>query len=382
MSLEISHARGPLRTQSEQPVLSVIVPTYDEATNLEPLIARLDKALAGISWEVIFADDNSPDGTHALAKKLAAKDRRVRCLRRVGRRGLAGACIDGVLASSAPYVAVMDGDLQHDEAVLMRMTRRLQDGEGDLAIGTRYCDGGSASGLETHRGLLSRSANLLTQRLLGVRISDPMSGFFVVRREAFEQVAPRLTQDGFKILLDLVTTAKSHLTIIEEPYAFRKRASGESKFQLRTGLEFLGLIAAKISNGAIAPRFVPYAFVGLIGLAVHLAALTSLHTHLGFEVSQAAATFTAMTTNFLVNNTLTYSDMRLRGLAMFKGLFLFGLISATGFAANVGIATLLYGQQHTWWLSGVAGAVIGSVWNYSMSNRLVWHAREPVTECY
>jgi dolichol-phosphate mannosyltransferase len=360
----------------------VVVPTYDEAENIEPLITRLDRALMGMSWEVIFADDNSPDGTHVLAKKLAETDRRVRCLRRVGRRGLAGACIDGILASSAPYVAVMDGDLQHDEAVLLRMTRRLQDGEGDLAIGTRYCDGGSASALNAHRGLLSRLATVLAQHLLGVRISDPMSGFFVVRREAFERFAPRLTQDGFKILLDLVTTAKTHLTIIEEPYAFRERILGGSKFQLRTGLEFLGLMAAKISNGVIAPRFVPYAFVGLIGLAVHLAALTSLHTRFGFEISQAVATFVAMTTNFLVNNTLTYRDMRLRGLAMIKGLFLFCLIGATGVVANVGIATLLYGQQHNWWLSGVAGAVIGSVWNYSMSNRLVWHAREPLAECY
>lgn len=375
MPKQTLETRNHRQTESAQPVLSVVIPTYEEAENLLPLLRKLENALSGIDWEVIFADDNSPDGTHSLAKKLSLGNRRIRCLRRVGRRGLAGACIDGILSSSAPFVAVMDGDMQHDETVLVRMLRRLQDDEGDIVIGTRYSSGGSAAAFSMHRGFLSRTANTLTQKLLGVGISDPMSGFFMVRREAFENFAPQLSHEGFKILLDLLATAKSELQIVEEPYEFRSRQTGESKFGLRTGLEFLGLVAARLSNGIIAPRFVPYAFVGTIGLFVHFAVLRTMLNFLGFERAQALATFIAMLANFEINNILTYRDMRLRGLEAIRGAAVFCVIGATGFIANIGIATLLYGANHVWWLAGAAGALIGAVWNFSMSNRLVWQQK-------
>lgn len=373
MSLQILEARS--FSECVQPLLSVVVPTYQEAGNLLPLLRKLKNALSHIDWEIIFADDNSPDGTHSLAKKLSLHDRRIRCLRRVGRRGLAGACIDGILSSSAPYVAVMDGDMQHDEMVLVRMLRRLQDGEGDVVIGTRYAEGGSAAVFSKQRSFLSRTANALARKLLGVRISDPMSGFFMVRREAFETFAPELSHEGFKILLDLLATAKSGLRVVEEPYEFRSRQIGESKFGLRTGLELLGLVVSRLSGGIIAPRFVPYAFVGTIGLFVHFAVLRSMLPILGFERSQALATLVAMLANFTINNRLTYSDMRLGGFAAIRGAAIFCLIGTTGFIANIGLATLLYGAGHRWWLAGAAGALIGAAWNFSMSNRLVWRQR-------
>jgi dolichol-phosphate mannosyltransferase len=375
MSVQVLEARSYPKTESAQPILSIIVPTYEEAGNLLPLLQKLNSALPNIDWEVIFADDNSPDGTHSLAKRLSLGDRRIRCLRRVGRRGLAGACIDGILASSAPYVAVMDGDMQHDETVLARMLRRLQDGEGDVVVGTRYTEGGSAAIFSTHRGLLSRAANAMTQKLLGVRISDPMSGFFMVRREAFETFAPQLSHEGFKILLDLLATARSELQTVEEPYKFRSREIGESKFGLRTGLEFLGLVASRLSGGVVAPRFVPYAFVGTVGLLVHFSILRAMLHLAGFERSQALATLGAMLANFAINNVLTYRDMRLRGLAAVRGAAVFCMIGAAGFIANIGIATLLYDAKHVWWLAGAAGALIGAVWNFSMSNRLVWRQK-------
>ncbi|HEY8948251.1 MAG TPA: glycosyltransferase family 2 protein [Rhizomicrobium sp.] len=372
MSAQVIEARAYPQTASEQPILSVVIPTYDEAGNLLPLLRKLDSALSSVDWEVIFADDNSPDGTHALAKTLSLNDRRIRCLRRVGRRGLAGACIDGILASSATYVAVMDGDMQHDESVLARMLHRLQDAEGDIAVGTRYIEGGSAAAFSMHRGFLSRAANALTRAVLGVRVSDPMSGFFMIRRDVFERFAPQLSHEGFKILLDLLAVAKSELRIVEEPYEFRTREIGESKFSLRTGLEFLGLVVSRLSGGLVAPRFVPYAFVGAIGLLVHFGVLRLGLQETTFARSQALATFVAMLVNFVVNNMLTYRDSRLRGFAAARGAAIFCLIGATGFVANIGISTLLYGADHLWWLAGLAGALIGAFWNFSMSNRLVW----------
>ncbi|MBS0273302.1 MAG: glycosyltransferase family 2 protein [Proteobacteria bacterium] len=376
MVLQQNLPRPPSKAPQRSLELSIIVPTYNEAGNLASLIRKLSQVLSGISWEVIFADDNSPDGTHRLAKEIALADPRVRCLRRVGRRGLAGACIDGILSSSAPYVAVMDGDLQHDEAILLRMLHTLEDSDMDIVVGTRYREGGSAIGLAGHRGAISRFATALTGWLLPVPVSDPMSGFFMVRRDRFEEVAPQLSHDGFKILLDLLATARN-LRISEEPYLFRAREQGESKFDLRASLEFLGLLAAKTTGDVIEPRFVPYAFVGALGMVVHFVVLKSAlqGAGLSFEVSQSVATLFAMIANFFVNNVLTYKDLRIRGWRILKGLAIFCTIGAAGFVANIGVAHWLYGDNHVWWMAGAAGALIGAVWNYAMSSRLVWHLR-------
>jgi dolichol-phosphate mannosyltransferase len=369
------HARPSSGDARQCPTLSIIVPTYNEAENLVPMIRQLEHTLAGTSWEVIFADDNSPDGTHHLAKRIALEDHRVRCLRRLGRRGLAGACIDGILSSSATYVAVMDGDRQHDEALLLRMLHRLEDDEADIVVGTRYREGGSALAFDTRRGWISRVATKMAKVLLGVSLSDPMSGFFMVRRDRFEEIAPRLSHDGFKILLDTVASTNGRLRIAEEPYVFRVRENGHSKFDLRAVLEFLGLLAAKSTNDIIEPRFVPYAFVGTIGLLVHFLVLKGRLHQDGFEGSQSMATFCAMLANFFLNNLLTYKDLRLRGFGLFKGALIFCAIGTTGFIANIGVASWLYGEDRVWWLAGAAGALIGAVWNYAMSSKLVWRSR-------
>src|SRR5665213_2588387 len=155
--------------------LSIVIPTYKECGNVAELVRRLDGALAGIAREAIYVDDNSPDGTAQAVKEIAARDPRIRCLKRVGRRGLAGACIEGMLSSAAPYVAVIDADLQHDEKVLPAMLARLRQGDIDLVAGTRYVEGGSAAGLAHGRDFLSRLATRLTRLLVGTALSDPMS---------------------------------------------------------------------------------------------------------------------------------------------------------------------------------------------------------------
>ena len=377
MPLEKIAAPAFWATHRTPPVLSVVVPTYNEADNLALLARGLEDALAHIAWEVIIADDNSPDGTHRLAKQMALSNPHIRCVRRIGRRGLAGACIDGILSSSAPYVAVMDGDLQHDEGLLLRMLHRLEDGDADLVVGTRYREGGSAPGLNGQRGAISRFANAMARNLLGVSVSDPMSGFFMVRRDRFEDIAPRLSHDGFKILLDLLASAEDKLRVAEEPYVFRERRRGESKFDFRAGLEFLGLLVAKLTRDVIEPRFIPYAFVGTLGLLVHFVLLKGFLqvAGLNFEASQSLATLIAMLANFFLNNGLTYKDIRLRRLALLKGAAIFCVIGTTGFIANIGVASWLYSQNPVWWIAGVAGALIGAVWNYTMSSRLVWRLR-------
>ena len=356
--------------------LSVVIPTYKERGNVAELIIRLDRTLRGIAWEAVFVDDNSPDGTADAVKAIARTDSRIRCIRRVGRRGLAGACIEGMLSSSAPFVAVMDADLQHDERVLPAMLVKLQSGQFDLVAATRYIEGGSAQSFSEKRGAISHFATRLTQRALGTTLSDPMSGFFMMRRDAFDAMAARLSPVGFKILLD-IATASEGLRIAEQPYEFGARGAGDSKFNVQIGLEFLGLLLAKLSNGLVDPRFIFFALVGAIGIAVNLGTLNIalLIWPASFTLAKSIATFVATTSNFLLNNSLTYRDRRLRGLGMLRGFVGFCLIGSIGALTDIGLAYQLYADHEMWWVAGLAGAVMSVLWNYAMSSMFIWRTR-------
>jgi dolichol-phosphate mannosyltransferase len=358
-------------------LLSVIIPTFNEAGNVREIVARLDRTLGGIAWEAIFVDDDSPDHTAETVKAVAAADARVRCLKRLGRRGLAGACIEGMMASSAPYVAVMDADLQHDERILPVMLAALTADSADLVVGSRYVRGGSADSFSADRARFSRAATGLTRRLLGVDLADPMSGFFMLKREKLDEIAGELSPVGFKILLDIVLTAKHRLRVREIPYEFRQRRHGQSKFDSAVGFEFIGLALAKMTGGVIGPRFISFGLVGTTGLAVHLLVLKLAFESfaLNFAAAQSVATFAAMVSNFLLNNLLTYHDRRLSGKGMIFGFLGFCLIGSVGALTNIGLASWLYSREPTWWLAGAAGAIMGALWNYSMSSQFVWRTR-------
>ena len=359
------------------PQLSVVVPTFNERDNVTTLFRRLEAALAGTAFEVIFVDDNSPDGTWEVVRALARDDSRVRCIRRIGRRGLSGACIEGILASSAPCAAVIDADLQHDETQLSKMLKLLQGGEFDLVVGSRYIEGGSADSFDRQRAGASALATEVAKRVLRVKIADPMSGFFMIRRDRFEQLAPQLSTQGFKILLDIVATAHGSLRVKEIPYSFGARLHGESKLDSMVALDFLGLVLAKLTHDVVSLRFLLFAMVGSIGLIVHFAALyTALEAFdWPFPEAQACGALSAMTSNFILNNFLTYRDQRLKGFAILRGLLLFYLVCSVGLLANVGVAFSVYDQEPIWWLAGAAGALMGVVWNYAMSGLFVWRKR-------
>lgn len=367
---QILQAGAPLQ-------LSVVVPTFNERGNVATLVQRLDAALVGISWEVIFVDDNSPDGTADAVRELARADSRVRCIRRIGRRGLSGACIEGMLASSAPCAAVIDGDLQHDETQLGKMLGLIESGAAELVIGSRYIEGGSADSFNQQRLGASKFATAVAQRVLKVEIADPMSGFFMIRRDRFEQLAPKLSTQGFKILLDVVATAEGDLRVIEVPYTFGSRLHGESKLDSMVALDFLGLVLAKLTNDTVSLRFLLFAMVGSIGLFVHFAVLFVTLEVLDppFAEAQAIAAFCAMTGNFLLNNFLTYRDQRLKGFGILRGLAIFYVVCSVGLLANVGVAWSVFDQEPIWWLAGASGALMGVVWNYAMSGLFVWRKR-------
>ncbi|MBS0244906.1 MAG: polyprenol monophosphomannose synthase, partial [Proteobacteria bacterium] len=209
--------------------LSIIIPTLNEAGNIEPLLAGIEEALVDVSWEVVFVDDDSKDPTRSIVMQRAQKDPRVRLIHRIGRRGLASAVIEGILSTSAPTIAVMDADMQHDERLLPKLIAPLFAGEADVAIATRYTASGGVGDWSQTRHFMSRFASRLSRMIVKAELSDPMSGFFAITRPAFDRAVRQLTGQGYKILLDLLTSSPQQLRIRELPYVFRTRVHGEIK---------------------------------------------------------------------------------------------------------------------------------------------------------
>jgi dolichol-phosphate mannosyltransferase len=357
--------------------LTVVVPTLNEAGNIEPLLAKLSVALAEIQWEAIFVDDGSTDGTPELLTKIAQADRRVRLIRRIGRRGLASAVTEGALASTTPVVAVIDADLQHDEKILPELYRAIAEGDHELAIGTRYAGNGSTGEWDADRLKISRFATALASPIMKTRLSDPMSGLFAVRRDVLLEAAPKLSNVGYKILLDLVASAPRPLKVAEVGYTFGARVAGESKLDEMVALEYVELLLDKLIGRFVPVKLVQFGAVGVLGVGVHLMLLYAALYLAGasFAVAQAAAVIGAMTFNFALNNRFTYRDRQLKGWAWVTGLFSFYLVCSLGAVANVGIGSLVYEQLHGWWVAGIAGAIVGSVWNYVASSWLTWTRR-------
>jgi dolichol-phosphate mannosyltransferase len=378
MSDSVTSVIEPPVAARGSPMLTVVVPCYNERPNVAPLIARLDAALHGVAWEAVYVDDNSPDGTAAEVRRIAQTDPRVRCIRRIGRRGLSSAVIEGALSSSAQYVAVIDGDLQHDETKLPEMLAALRTGRYDLAVGSRHVAGGDDAGLANRwRHILSDGGMKMAQYFLPVRLTDPMSGFFMLPRPLFETLAASLTGQGFKILLDLALSSPAPLRVVEVPFVFHERVAGESKLDALVLAQFVGLLLDKVFGGLLPLRFISFALVGALGVLVHLVVLTAALKLLGlhFEAAQAVATVVAMVFNFQLNNDITYRDQRLRGHRLWRGLLLFIVVCGFGAVANIGIANTLYETHTNWTVAGAVGAVIGVVWNYAVSATLVWRAR-------
>jgi dolichol-phosphate mannosyltransferase len=357
--------------------MTVVIPTLNEVGNVEILLERLGLALAGIEYEAIFVDDGSSDGTPELVTQIAQADRRVRLVRRIGRRGLSSAVVEGALASTSPVIAVIDADLQHDERILPDLYAAIAGGGHELAIGTRYCSGGSTGEWDAGRRRISRFATALAAPIMKTPLSDPMSGLFAVRRDTLLEAAPRLSSVGYKILLDLVASHPRALRVAEVGYVFGVRTSGDSKLDQMVALEYLELLLDKTIGRFVPVKLVQFGTIGLLGVGIHLGLLSLLLAsgRPSFAAAQAGAVVGAMTFNFALNNRFTYRDRQLKGLRWIAGLLSFYLVCSLGAVANVGIGSLVYAQYHGWWIAGVAGAVVGSVWNYVASGWLTWARR-------
>lgn len=354
--------------------LCVVIPVLNERDNVAPLVAKLDATLAGIGWEAIFVDDDSSDGTRDAVRAVAATDPRIRLLHRIGRRGLSSAFIEGAQASLAPCVAAIDGDMQHDETLLPLMLAALTNDNAELAIGSRYVAGGGVGDWDATRAGLSTLATRISQMLLKVPLTDPMSGFFMIRRETFDRAVRNLSAMGFKILLDIVASLPTPPRLVELPYSFRSRVHGDSKMDAGVLRDYALLLLDKMIGHIVPIRFVLFAAVGALGIAAHLLVLwLGLLGGLAFAEAQGVATAVAILGNFELNNLFTFRDRRLSGWGWLRGLVTFALICSVGAVGNLSVSIFLFGPGHSsWWVAGLAGAAMSLVWNYAASSVLTW----------
>ncbi len=356
------------------PDLSIVIPTYSERENVPLVIEQLKAALEGVRWEVIFVDDDSPDGTPEVVAACALQCSSVRLLHRIGRRGLSSACIEGMMASQAPVVAVMDADLQHDASILPEMLRRLRRESLEIVVGSRNTAGGSMGEFGKARVLLSRLGQKISHTVCKCRLSDPMSGFFMLRRSFLMEVVRDLRGEGFKILVDMLASARHPVRIAEVGYTFGARRNGESKLDVVTGIEYLFLVANKLLGDVIPVQLTLYLLVGALGVLTHLTLLVSLvDSHkVHFVTAQIIATSLAMLENFFLNNFITFRDRGLHGRRVLPGMLRFVLACSFGAWANVVFSRALWQSNVEWMLAGFAGIVMGSVWNLSVSSFVTW----------
>lgn len=357
--------------------LAVIVPVLNERDNVQPLIEALMIALVDIEWEAIFVDDGSCDGTIEAIEKIVTSDQRIRLIRRIGRRGLSSAVMEGFLSTIAPVVAVIDGDMQHDEQILPKLYAAISEQENDLAVGSRYIDGASLGDWAKSRASISRFATHLASPIMKTKLTDPMSGFFAVRRSVAIEAAPKLSSVGYKLLLDLVASMPRALKVAEISYSFRNRVAGDSKLDSAVAIEYVELLLDKLFGRIVPAKLIMFGSIGLVGTLVHLSLLAVMIqvVNVEFYLSQAIATLGAMTFNFALNNELTYRDRRLTGFNWFVGLASFCAACGLGAIANVGLGSVLYADSWSWWAAGLSGAAIGSVWNYVATSWLTWRKR-------
>ena len=362
-----------------KPSLSIVIPTYNEKDNIFKLLEKLKKVLKSINHEIIFVDDNSPDGTSAVIKDCMKKSSKIRLIHRIGRKGLAGAVIEGVFAANADLVAVMDCDLQHDETKLLDMINLFSKNKSlDIVIGSRFTETGEISekAFSKIRELGSKATTLIIKKVLNIASTDPLSGFFMVKKVAFLKSSENLQTQGFKVLADFLATSGKHIEIEEIGYSFKNRIAGESKMSLITALELIGLVLSQILKGRVSIRFILFCMVGLSGIFVQLF-ITGLAMLLinQFPTSQTLGIIAAMTSNYFLNNTITFQERKLKSLDLIRGLFSFYLICSLGAFANVAVATYIFGFSSNWLISSFVGACFGAVWNFTLTSIFTWKSK-------
>lgn len=364
--------RGPsVRT------LSVILPTYNESENLPILLDRLETHLRDFNYEIIVVDDNSPDGTWRIAEDRAAASPRIRSLRRIDERGLSSAVVAGMQMAEGRVFAVMDSDLQHDETALIDIVSPILDGDADIALGSREADGGSYGEWGRWRRFVSWTGKQLARRMLGITVDDPMSGYFAVSRERFDEVADAINPKGFKILLEFLARGPRPRAV-EVGYEFRDRVHGTTKLTGSVVGAYLLALLDLVFGRMVSATFTAYALVGALGVGVRFGAFSALSS-VGVAAAAIIAIELSVLTNYWLNNRFTFAEQRRRGRNLVTGLVPFHLIAAHGIVVQIGLIAA-FGKAGPELLDAgiglqLLGILVATTGNYFLNRTITWRQR-------
>lgn len=380
---------------SPVPDVSVITPTFNEAENLPILVSRLHEALDGLPHEIVVADDDSPDRTWEVAERLAESDPTVKVLRRFHDPGLSASVLDGMAFARGRSLAVIDADLQHDPSILSEMVRLVLDGEADVVVGSRSTEGGGYGDWSLARRFVSWVATLIARLLLRVPVSDPMSGYFVVSRSAYERTAPHINPRGFKILLEFIGRDRT-LRVREVGYEFANRVHGETKLSRSVIRAYLLGVAELRVGRQINPTFLLYLLVGMVGLLVNSVAFwlaewigfPMLDTGLNAEIDPIATSFIfsvqlSILVLFALNNEFTFWEVRYRGWRLLPAFVVYEVMSLVGTGVHVAVFTFLqetgflltYLGGTTRLFHNLMGAVVALIINWYLNTTYLWRRR-------
>ncbi|MEM0020842.1 MAG: glycosyltransferase family 2 protein [Fervidicoccaceae archaeon] len=363
---------GVIEMNGSSAKISIVIPTYNEAGNMLPLLSRIKQALGEENYEVIIVDDNSPDGTANRAIEASSElnmSDRVKVIVREKERGLSTAVIRGIESSSGDIVVVMDADLQHPPEDIKRIIHPIVSGKAEVSIGVRK--GKGYRGLSFFRKIISRGASLVSKLLLPQtrNITDPMSGFFAFRRDVFLRTKGSLNPRGFKIMLELIVKGKvPDNKIAEVEYTFEKRQWGKSKLNSREMLNFVWHLL--VLNEF---RILKFMLVGVSGIFVNEGVLWLAYYRekILLEISAALGIESSIISNFILNSLLTFGKRK--GGSIAEKLAKYHISTALGVSINyftLLLLTRLFGIEPL--LSNLIGIIFGFLANYALSEHFVW----------
>lgn len=352
---------------------SILIPTYNEKDNILDLIEEIHETLANYEFEIIVIDDNSPDKTAEIVKVYAAnKTERIICIERTWQKGLSSAVIEGMAVANAPLIVVMDGDGQHDPKNIIKLLEVQKNDSLDLVIGSRFLTKEYATALSNNRSILSKIGIALTKPFISKNITDPLTGFFLIKRQILQKLQKHIYKDGFKILFDILMLDKT-LKHKEIQINFRDRKQGKSKLNLSTLAHLFGQIVENVSRGVIPSTFFVFSFIGSIGVLVHLVALyLLLETGLTYIISNFFGSALALTSNYFLNNYLTFNNLHNTLAKKIAGLFKYSVFNSLSLVVNIGVASFLYLDNFSIAMSTLLGIAAGLLLNYFLSRNIVF----------
>ena len=354
--------------------ISILIPTYNEALNIKILIDRISHCLKKIDWEIIFVDDNSPDKTSEKIEYFTKTQSNIKVVNRLNERGLAGAVITGLKYCKFQNIIVMDADLQHDPIYIPKLIKRIEKDDATIVIASRYFQSSTIEDFHFMRKIVSKLTIKIFNMFSYKKLTDPMSGFFIIKKDFFINLSKQLSKDGYKILADIILNGPKTITVSEISLGFKKRNAGQSKMNLRVLWDFLLIIAYCVLKNYVPRKYLSYIFVGCLGLLTHLIFLYVFYKLLliNFLLSHILATFIAILINFTLNNVLTFYSKNLIGFRWLIGLVNYNIFCSYGLFISYSITKVLSDLNCYWFLAGIIGTFTASIWNFSISKFLVW----------